>query len=166
MWTSFNIPIHKPFLPKGYQWYWILTSFATIFVPNKTAKYLLVLSSKITQSAFNDLESTSMSNDTDRTYVKLQVCGNDGSPDIQKDVDFRTWYYAIELREREIGESLCWKRQKGDVTPIKDRLNSWHKLRQEPKEWPQLLGHWSNPSWDGSTTPVSTDLHILGVPRL
>lgn len=28
-----------------------------------------------------------MSNDTDRTYVKLQVCGNDGSPDIQKDVD-------------------------------------------------------------------------------
>lgn len=59
-------------------------------MPNKTAKYLLVLSSKITQSAFNDLESTSMSNDTDRTYVKLQVCGNDGSPDIQKDVDFRT----------------------------------------------------------------------------
>lgn len=38
-------------------------------------------------SAFNDLESTSMSNDTDRTYVKLQVCGNDGSPDIQKYVD-------------------------------------------------------------------------------
>lgn len=28
-----------------------------------------------------------MSNDTDRTYVKLQVCGNDGSPDIQKYVD-------------------------------------------------------------------------------
>lgn len=28
-----------------------------------------------------------MSNDTDRTYVKLQVCGNDGGPDIQKYVD-------------------------------------------------------------------------------